>query len=55
MALLLVLRTRNNTIGDKLVVFPCITLYYGDIYLYIIDFRKLVTQEVVEGPRPLIG
>ncbi len=33
MALLLVLRTRNNTIGAKLVIFSCITLYYGNTYI----------------------
>ena len=30
LALLLVLRTRNNTDGNKLVIFSGIALYYGD-------------------------
>ena len=36
--LLLVLRTRNNTDGNKLVVFSSIALYYGDTYI-IADFE----------------
>jgi len=31
--LLLVLRTRNNTDGNKLVIFSGIALYYGDNYI----------------------
>ena len=30
LALLLMRRTRNNTDGNKLVIFSCIALYYGD-------------------------
>ena len=33
LALLLVLRTRNNTDGNKLVIFSGIASYYGDNYL----------------------
>ena len=33
LALLLVLRTRNNTDGNKLVIFSGIALYYGDTYI----------------------
>ena len=33
LALLLVLRTRNNTDGNKLVIFSGIASYYGDYYL----------------------
>ena len=33
LALLLVLRTRNNTDGHKLVIFSGIALYYGDNYI----------------------
>ena len=33
LALLLVLRTRNNTDGSKLVIFSGIALYYGDTYI----------------------
>ena len=33
LALLLVLRTRNNTDGNKLVIFSGIALYYGDNYI----------------------
>ena len=33
LALLLVLRTRNNTDGNKLVIFSGIALYYGDTSL----------------------
>ncbi len=39
MALLLMLRTRNNTIGNKLVIVPCITLYYGDTCIVYICVR----------------
>ena len=31
--LLLVLRTHNNTDGNKLVIFSGIALYYGDNYI----------------------
>ena len=33
LALLLVLHTRNNTDGNKLVIFSGIALYYGDTYI----------------------
>ena len=33
LALLAMLRTRNNTDGNKLVIFPRIVLYYGDTYI----------------------
>ena len=33
LALLVVVRTRNNTDGNKLVIFSCIALYYGDTYI----------------------
>ena len=33
LALLLVLRTRNNTDGNKLVIFSGIASYYGDNYI----------------------
>jgi len=33
LALLLVLRTRNNTDGNKLVIFSSIASYYGDNYI----------------------
>ena len=33
LALLHVLHTRNNTDGNKLVIFSCIALYYGDNYI----------------------
>ena len=36
-ALLLVLRTRNNTDGNKLVIFSGIALYYGDTYMYVVS------------------
>ena len=32
LALSLVLRTHNNTDGNKLVIFSSIALYYGDTY-----------------------
>ena len=37
LALLLVLRTRNNTDGNKLVIFSGIALYYGDNYIFSIE------------------
>ena len=37
LALLLVLRTRNNTDGNKLVIFSGIALYYGDNYIIYHD------------------
>ncbi len=39
---LLVLRTRNNTIGAKLVIFPRITLYYGNTYILCTVFHLYV-------------
>ena len=33
LALLLALRTRNNTDGNKLMIFSGIALYYGDTYI----------------------
>ena len=33
LASLLVLHTRNNTDGNKLVIFSSIALYYGDTYI----------------------
>ena len=39
LALLLVLRTRNNTDGNKLVIFSSIASYYGDNYMnYIVIY-----------------
>ena len=35
LALLLVLRTRNNTYSNKLVIFSGIALCYGDNYIFI--------------------
>ena len=36
LALLLVLRTRNNTDSNKLIIFSGIALYYGDTYIIIL-------------------
>ena len=35
LALLLMLRTRNNTDGNKLVIFSGVALYYGDTYIVL--------------------
>ena len=35
LALLLVLHTRNNTDGNKLMIFSGIALYYGDTYIIL--------------------
>ena len=35
LALLLMLRTHNNTDGNKLVIFSGIALYYGDTYIIV--------------------
>ena len=35
LALLLMLRTRNNTDGNKLVIFSGVALYYGDTYILL--------------------
>ena len=40
LALLLVLRTRNNTDGNKLVIFSGIAWYYGDNYKVTKKFAK---------------
>ena len=40
MALLLVLRTRNNTDGNKLVIFSGIASYYGDNYIVLKSMEK---------------
>ena len=42
LALLLMLRTRNNTDGKKLEIFFGAALYYGDIYNYIISAIKSI-------------
>ncbi len=42
MALLLVLRTPNNTVVDHLVIFPCITLYYGYTGSALVELGVLV-------------
>ena len=44
LALLLVLRTCNNTDGNKLVIFSGIALYYGDTYTY---FARYVQQTIL--------
>ena len=36
LALLLVLRTRNSTDGNKLVIFAGKALYYGDTYIVLV-------------------
>ena len=45
LALLLVLRTHNNTDGNKLVIFSSVKLYYGDNYILIYPCR-----EELKGP-----
>ena len=48
LALLLMLRTRNNTDGNKLVIFSGIALYYGDTYIicivYLWQFQSVVSN-----------
>ena len=44
LALLLVLRTRNNTDGNKLVIFSGIASYYGDNYIVHFDTAKFHFQ-----------
>ena len=41
LALLLVLRTHNNTDSNKLVIFSSIALCYGDIILYSAKFSRV--------------
>ena len=41
-ALLLVLRTRNNTDGNKLVIFSGIASYYGDNYIVSYMYNSCV-------------
>ena len=49
-ALLLVLRTRNNTDGNKLVIFSGIAWYYGDTYIITFQLEcKLVSSQVGLG------
>ena len=38
LALLLVLHTRNNTAGNKLVIFSGIASHYGDNYIIIAKY-----------------
>ena len=40
LALLLVLRTRNNTDGNKLVIFSGIASYYGGNYIVLVKFLE---------------
>ena len=52
LALLLVLRTRNNTDDNKLVIFSDIASYYGDNY--IIQELKSTEQRYRDGmPRKI--
>ena len=44
LALLLVLRTRNNTDGNKLVIFSRIAWYYGDTYILSMVHTAAVYQ-----------
>ena len=37
----LLLRTHNNTDGNKLVIFSGIDLYYGDTYIIFTSFNCL--------------
>ena len=43
LALLLVLHTRSNTDGNKLVIFSSIALYYGDTYILITIYNPSCT------------
>ena len=54
-AMLLMLRTRNNTDGNKLVIFSdiIIALYYGDNYI-IIDFTGGRDDKMYIGQSPAI-
>ena len=45
LALLLVLRTRNNTDGNKFVIFSGIALYYGDTYILSQTSHSPTTHE----------
>ena len=51
LALLLVLRTRNNTDGNKLMIFSGIALYYGDNYI-LSYFADIWSIEVVNSCSP---
>ena len=42
LALLLVLRTRNNTYSNKLTIFSSIALYCGDTYILCVTFPNLI-------------
>ena len=55
--LLLMLCTRNNTDGNKLVIFSGIALYYGDTYILlevVTSLRGSSTQPFAAGRRRLI-
>ena len=52
-AMLLMLRTRNNTDGNKLVIFSGIASYYGDNYI-IIDFTGGRDDKMYIGRSPAI-
>ena len=53
LVLLLVLRTRNNTDGNKLVIFSGIASYYGDNYiisdLYVVHTVHNQGQKMVKS------
>ena len=48
LALLLVLRTRNNTDGNKLVIFSGIALCYGDTYILLLCNTHMIGTHVVK-------
>ena len=49
LALLLMLRTRNNTDSNKLMIFSGIASYYGDNYIVSATF--LSENKVWNGPK----
>ena len=51
LALLLVLRTRNNTDGNKLVTFSGIALYYGDNYIIAVLVHTSLPSHSVKIPK----
>ena len=53
LALLLVLHTRNNTDGNKLVIFSGIASYYGDNYMLLPKTSKFVFLKHLASTLPI--
>ena len=47
------LHTRYNTDDNKLMIFPCIALYYGDTYIWFLSEAAMYFMHTQSRTRPL--